>query len=585
MAGAVLYRQTLSLPQGLELDAVAWYRACVLPLQSGSDLPQANMERFSNLGAGNASPSDSPPWLRPPSIAQHIRTHLDPVTGRLSPEGVVLPDEAAVAGVGDLRWAPGAKDGAFGHHFGGTNSDQAQVIIDHLLIIAEHDSSQAKVTLYELLRDNFVLSVIDPVLETLITRQLNLSPYLHRFARLLASEAPDRGPVKLAIGLLGVVGDPDDVELVVLLGRHDEFTLYSAVALNTMLSEPEQELWRLAQLVHGWGRIQLVERLAGTSNPDIKAWMLREGFRNGVMYEYLAYICATTGELSTVLAVGPMDDELLDSVGEIIEALLSGGPAKDINDYVDAAFSLQHYLARLATAPRSLGRLTIVASIVHYLEDEDWHDSERGRNGWTPHLREQVRDDARQYLAEPGWRELVAVELESEDEMRLRIAARAARAIGVDLWPMYWARLQANPQDVNCWLLMMSWVTDATIKQVVELAVQELPLQTLGSGPSEARGVGKGSNAYRLFDTIVPRLAKHPGLGWPIIASALRSPVIRHRNQALRTLATWKQENWLPTVRVALEAALIEEPTDKVRVRIERVLRGELPDPERPNRR
>jgi hypothetical protein len=497
----------------------------------------------------------------------------------------VLPDEAAVADVGGLRWAPGAKDGAFGHHFGGSNSDQAQVIVDQLLVIAEHDSSQAKLTLYQLLRDNAVLSVIDPVLETLITRQLNLLPHLQSFARLLACEALDRGPVKFAIGLLGLIGDPDDVELVVLLGCHDEFTLYSAVALNTMLSEPEQELWRLAQLVNGWGRIQLVERLAETSNPDIKAWMLREGFRNNVMYEYLAYICATTGELSTALAVKPVDDELLDSAGEIIKALITSGPAKGINDYADAALTLERYLARLAPAPRSLHRLLPVAVIAHYLEDEDWDERERRRNGWTPHLREQVQDAARQYLAEPGWRDLVTVELQSEDEMRLRIADRAAKAIGVDLWPVYWARLQANPGDINCWLLIISWVTDATIKQAVELAVQELPLQTLGSGPSEARGVGKGSNAYRLFDAIVPRLATHPGLGWPIIASALRSPVIRHRNQALRTLATWKQENWLPTVRVALEAALVEEPTDKVRVRIERVLRGELPDPERPSHR
>jgi hypothetical protein len=40
--------------------------------------------------------------------------------------------------------------------------------------------------------------------------------------------------------------------------------------------------------VAGWGRIQTVRRLAGTQDPQIKAWLLRHGFRNQIMDEYLA---------------------------------------------------------------------------------------------------------------------------------------------------------------------------------------------------------------------------------------------------------------------------------------------------------
>ncbi len=43
------------------------------------------------------------------------------------------------------------------------------------------------------------------------------------------------------------------------------------------------------------------------------------------MYEYLAYTCATSGNLAQALSVEEVDDELLDSAGDIIEALIHVG--------------------------------------------------------------------------------------------------------------------------------------------------------------------------------------------------------------------------------------------------------------------
>ena len=35
-----------------------------------------------------------------------------------------------------------------------------------------------------------------------------------------------------------LIGTPDDVETIALLGKHEEFTLYAAVAMNTLLDDP-----------------------------------------------------------------------------------------------------------------------------------------------------------------------------------------------------------------------------------------------------------------------------------------------------------------------------------------------------------
>src|SRR5262245_54058838 len=115
------------------------------------------------------------------------------------------------------------------------------------------------------------------------------------FALTFTREAPDREPVKIAVALIGFVRDPQDRALVRTLGRHDELTLYAVVAA-AKLGEPDRDVFEIARHVDGWGRIQAVRRLARTRDSQIKAWLLREGYKNWVMHEYAAYICAVTGD-------------------------------------------------------------------------------------------------------------------------------------------------------------------------------------------------------------------------------------------------------------------------------------------------
>ena len=89
--------------------------------------------------------------------------------------------------------------------------------------------------------------------------------------------SPSRDAVKFGLALLGLV-NPPDTKTLLLLGAHDEFTLYAAVALGNW-SEGERDVFDLAQRVHGWGRVQAVQRLAGTNDAEIKRWMLLRGDR------------------------------------------------------------------------------------------------------------------------------------------------------------------------------------------------------------------------------------------------------------------------------------------------------------------
>ena len=127
------------------------------------------------------------------------------------------------------------------------------------------------------------------------------------------------------------------------LGAHEEFTLFVAVALAN-LHAGEHALWELAKRVDGWGRIQLVYRMTETKDPEIRAWMLRDGFRNSVMDEYLAYTCAVAGGLLEALAPDHIDDALFDGASDIIAALARGGPAEDLFALPDREATVARWL-------------------------------------------------------------------------------------------------------------------------------------------------------------------------------------------------------------------------------------------------
>lgn len=221
--------------------------------------------------------------------------------GSLNDPACTLPDEAPQT-PGGIGWMAGAFDGVMSHHMGGAGqaTEKAQQLASSIAAAAMRPRRRELAALYALASSEDVLSVIDPAIEALAA----LHPSAAEVARVggwLASESPDRGPVKVGIALLGITGAPDG-SLLHELGAHEEFTLYAVVAFSNSRQDPDPDLYALAKRVQGWGRIHCVERLRDTASPEIAQWILVDGFRNSVMNEYLAYIAATTGRLVDALA-------------------------------------------------------------------------------------------------------------------------------------------------------------------------------------------------------------------------------------------------------------------------------------------
>ncbi|MBP7867662.1 MAG: hypothetical protein KA419_17155 [Acidobacteria bacterium] len=527
---------------------------------------------------GKGTPGKGPrrgkyPWQQEPSIYMSLRDR--PTAGEAGGRPADLPDKDRVTSATRLPWAAGALDGVFSHHAGGGPGEgDIEALLAAVRAFGQTASDADKFRIYERVRDKGALGLVDAFIQALREVKGTRLDRLHALARSFATEAPDREPVKFGIALLGAFRLPEDLEVYRVLGRHDEFTLFAAVALANTLEDPEPELWALAREVEGWGRIHLVERLAGTKNPDIRDWMLREGYRNSIMTEYLAHTCAVTGGLREALERTDPDDGLLTAAADLLEALVVGGPAEGMDDYADGAEAAELYLRHLGPRGRGLRHFLAVETIRGFLEEEkaDWTD--RSGRGWTPERREDLLRLCADFRRRPGWPAEVAEGLGSDDPVVFWQAARAADILGIDAWETYWKRLKQAPLEPGRWYAVVSKAGADRLAAACAFAEESLPLEAIAAGPADELGLGPAWRAHSCLDLVLQALGPHPGLGVRLVETGLSSPVTRNRNIAAGVLEAWGRDRWPAAVEPLLRKAIEEEPNPDLRERLRRAYSG-----------
>lgn len=476
-----------------------------------------------------------------------------------------------------LRIVAGGLDALFGRRDASPRQTKARSLVSAITKAVRHPSAGALRGLYRTLIGGRASEVVDEALARLAPEIERDRATMAALARRLVREAPDVEPVKVGLALLGVSGEPDDEALIIEVGHSEEMTLFSAVALANLLPDPTSSLWRLAKAVHGWGRIAVVERLAGAQDPAIRAWLLREGFRNEIMYEYVAYIAATTGGLSEALSAEEIDEALLIGAAEIFDALSEGGPAQDIFDYSDGARAATEFLRHALIRERPPIEVVAAAAGFQHLMNSEDAERLRAIPGWTAQALLDVRSRAGALLRAPGARAAVEAGLASDEAWGDYFVATAiAPSLGIDPWPRHLDRQRRGIGDH--WFHLMRTEEPSRIEEVLALARAQLDLAMVGSGPGDGMGLGEAYQDDHAVDSIVQELRRFPGMGWDLLKVALRSRTIRPRNMAIQALNAWGRTAWPADAEAALKEALRLEPDDDTREDLRDLLARRLAD-------
>lgn len=484
----------------------------------------------------------------------------------LPEEAQTLPDETALVGDENrLRWAPGAQDGACGHHvMRGDGKEKAALVTQAIVNVLRRSSRKNMRTLYQLLSEETPLDYIDDLLSGLSQSGAIDARRLRALTLFLATRAPDRQVVKCAMALLAFFPYQQSINILRTLGGHDEFTLYAVVAMRAILppEEYQQEWLELAKRLTGWGRIQLIERLPEAPDETLRQWLLRAGYANDVMVEYTAWHCAEHGRLHEALE-GEVDAELLAGAAEILRGMINGQPGPCIDEYTFAVLACERYLAQVIPATTAdLQHCQVVNEIARLAEDESFA---------TEAERQKLTALCMSIQARSEWAGLIEAGLREEDVTVFDTALRLCREQGGDPWPAVYQRYRVQPENW-LWYQMMQTDNANYIAQVVELAESELDLIAIASGPKKSLGMGPQYRQHDALDSILQDLKRFPGLGWELIRTGLQSPVTRNRHMALNALEAWPAAS-LPMETVALlEQARSLEPEEEVEKRLAQLL-------------
>ena len=472
----------------------------------------------------------------------------DRIHAAIQPNGE-LPSSFSVQSRKDeeIAWADGAWDGVCIYHNRLETPDLAP-LISVLRRGSSHVFAHAKMALPEVFpdADHSMLAYVDAAQNWILDHSEELDAQnLYLFARHLLFYAREKEEVKLALSLFEVVWNEKDEEVrqaVRELAASDEFTLFATFAVNNWENKNE-EVFRMAQKAHGWGRIHAVEQLEPTTE-EIRRWLLREGIDNDVMPEYSALTVAEKIDLLEVVRTADRNSEDFVAAGRILAALIEsdGGPVLGMEEYGQEEALVRTYIdkARLAMPNEEIYR--VLRTIKLYYEED---------------AAEELRafsEEADAVLSSDSCLNYMRHKAEQGEDLRLasQLGVDCAREIKVAFrkdWRKNSAMLRflEKPEDV----IEMADFFLANVRDEEFIT----PKNTLVGGP--------GNFTY---ETLLEGLSGYSGAEALLLERGLRSSVARSRLMTLKRLRQWKEDDRLTAaLRIAIDAWKNRETDMKMR--------------------
>lgn len=520
----------------------------------------------------NDEPKEILEWETEESILRHLKRNINE-DGSLKESAETLPDEKKADN--EIKFAPGLMDAMFGADESEESKSRIKQLSSLIGKIAKNGDNQSKSDFYrEITENESVIGIIDEFLQKLVQSSLPVEPYLFDYANTLATKTNNRNTVKFGIAILGLCQNKKPIGDIKILGLHDEFTVFSAIAISNLSDNLVNDLWELAKQVDGWGKIQLVDRLAEMElNSEIKDWLVLEGYKNNIMYEYLALTCAKNGMLNEKLNAEYIDDNLYSSAGDIIIALMDEGPAVGMSEYDESSETIDSFIQHSKTRNLNINNYITLHRIKDYLEESP-EENETLKN-WNQNDLSNCLIDINELLNSKDWTIEVKNALKSSDNIEYWNGKQAAEKLGIDLWDTVWNKLKQNPLDSSAWYDVTANSKENNVEEIIDFAINNLPLEFLGSGPKDSSGIGDDYQKHSSLDSVITFLENYPKKGEKLILVGLDSPVTRNRNMAIRVLDKWKAENWSNEITKKINRLKKIEPNEDTKNNIERLLKGE----------
>ena len=478
------------------------------------------------------------------------------------PRHFALPDTGPEFDNKKIKMAPGAMDGINIYHFSAEEptEEDFQDMVTAVVAASSGNVQDAYTMLLELGRKFRAINIIDELQDCVRKHADELdAEQLYRFAVMdLLLEGRDIECVKFGLELLELFDEPDEYvkQIVRNLGLYTEFTIFSVFNMKRW-ENGNEEIFRLAKNVEGWGRVHAIERLEPETQ-EIKDWLLFEACDDSVLDSYNALTCVKNSAVAERLK-GRITDKEYSAIGQLISNIIIEGPVAGISELPDAESVLADYVSQASLHTLKLADYSVILKVFKYAcEDMDFPD---------------LVSMCKTILTSGACRFCIEEALKSGKGVELAIACEI---------PYQESMLQALKDDFdhqynNCRYLLND---KDYLEKTLDVFREHIPPESIEQNPQDEIGFGAEFEKYMQLDFLLQDLRDKPFAGIDFVSRTIASPTTRNRTMSMRILKSWVNMNkkplkeLLPDIYDRLLAVRDREVNDGVRASMQQLIDG-----------
>lgn len=425
----------------------------------------------------------------------------------------------------ELRFAPGALEGIFGHHTSGNSDccDFADTLKEYLQLKQEEalkrfETEEAGSFSTATIRGGLLKEIINHQEEYNADKVANLGYYF-------ALKGTKCETVKLGLSLLALFNFSENDKVCYLLknlGYCEEFTGYVTMNVSDWEEQKKQDFYfELAKKLKGWGKIDVVEEMVADTE-EKKEWLLCHGCKNSILYAYLALVCAEKCDFFERLKKGNLTDEQFQGATDIMDGLLDEGPCDGMSAIEKPVELTLAYLEELQKHETDIRYAVLLCWIYDYFQDNEIEEADR------------VCERIRQIFGGLDVNKLIAENLSDNPHNCIQIAKR----FDVDLSEQLFALMKQNFEKyfTYCYYLFDK---NKLVEEFFALCEQEIDAAKYPKRMGASLGLGRLGEGVLALDMIVQYMGKYPLQGRKLLLICIQSPFTRWRNMAAKAMIDW----------------------------------------------
>ncbi|RUS57150.1 hypothetical protein QI30_06035 [Kurthia sp. 3B1D] len=471
-------------------------------------------------------------------------------------ENIVLPDDDYYFLEDDERLAPGEYcDRLFSLEEQGYEDTFAKRLVKKVDWLLEKPADKTRNDIYEVVMDDDFPEYAFAFKEQLAQLEVD-EDALYKEAKWFMEHAAHRYVVDFALLLLGRTTVKKDLEMLRVIGRHEEFTAFVAAAIMGHGADANEILFDNMKHTKNYGQRAALILLNEPITEEMQQWLLYDIPLTSDLDVVTVAMIAQKSSLATALKADVVSEALFERATAILVPLVVIEELAELYDELPDA--LLDYVRHAKTHITSYEQVHPLAKIALSFAEYDWEEVFESST-WQPVEKNLVTSGIQSILMSSNWQP--KIDKAFAEGRNMAQAIDIAHASGYDYIPLVYKKIVNGNFEPY---LYEALIVQGDYRQFIAVVdyVEQFELSLLNPVEREC------------IELVIDALASHDGVGKTLMHHALQLDDEMLEWRVLTTFDVWKVSSYLPDFEEDLKKIVKKSPDREHRRFAKRLLKG-----------